>query len=505
VYRRPSAAREPARSADGPYPGRMLGRGPRVAAALASLVLVGVACGGAGSTGAGPTSPSRTPEHHGIPSYTPAPSSTSSPAPRTGPFDPYPKPHVADANQVALARRHLKHVIFLVKENRTFDTYFGRFPGADGATTGLTCDGTRIPLVQAHDSTPGPDHSFAGGIHAIDGGEMNCFDTLYGGLDRQSYVQYRRDQIPNYWAYAKHFLLGDHVFTSVYGPTGIEHLDTVAAQTGRFIDHERAYPPGQYGTNGIPREYCGDRTERAYRFHRLTPAETRRVGVLENRAQPGPLFHRFASLEWPCISIPVLPAELQRAGVSWKYYLGHDDYVETPDWIRYWHGGPMMRNVVNPSELIPDLRANRLPAVSWVVPDVEVSDHPPDSVCAGENWTVQLLNAVQRSPEWRSTAVVIVWDDFGGFYDHVPPPHVDVYGMGPRTPMLLISPWVKAGTIAHQTLEFASVLKMIETIWDLPPLTQRDANASDMLDLFDFAQPPVPKLILQPRNCANAF
>jgi phospholipase C len=143
--------------------------------------------------------------------------------------------------------------------------------------------------------------------------------------------------------------------------------------------------------------------------------------------------------------------------------------------------------------------------VSWVVPDVQFSDHPPDSVCAGENWTVQLMNALQRSPEWKSTAVVIVWDDFGGFYDHVPPPHVDIYGMGPRTPMLLISPWVKAGTIAHQTLEFASVLKMIETIWGISPLTERDANASDMLDLFDFTQPPVPKLILQPRDCANAF
>jgi phospholipase C len=481
----------------------MLGRGLRLAALLVTLVVLAVACG-SGPTSTG-SSPPTTPGHHGIPSYSGGPTSTPSPPSGTGPFDPYPKANLADAQQIALAQQHIKHVVFLVKENRTFDTYFGRFPGADGVTTGLTCDGTRVPLVKAHDSTPGPDHSFAGGIHAIDGGKMNCFDTLYGGLSRQSYVQYRQSQIPNYWAYAKHFLLGDHVFTSVYGPTGIEHLDTVAAQTGRFIDHERAFPPGQYGTNGIPREYCGDRTERAYRFKHLSPNEIRRVGVLENQAQPGPLFHRFSSLQWPCISIPVLPASLQKAGVSWKYYLGHDDYVETPDWIRYWHGGPMMKNVVDPSTLIPDLQHGHLPSVSWVVPDVEVSDHPPDSVCAGENWTVQLMNALQRSPEWRSTAVVIVWDDFGGFYDHVPPPHVDIYGMGPRTPMLLISPWVKAGTITHQTLEFASVLKMIETIWGVPPLTQRDTNASDMLNLFDFTQKPVPKLILQPRDCSKAY
>jgi phospholipase C len=482
----------------------MLGRGLRLVALLVTVAVVAVACGSGSTSTVG--APSTTAAHHGIPPYSAGPTTTPpSTPPATGPFDAYPKASQADPQQLALARRHIKHVIFLVKENRTFDTYFGRFPGADGATSGLTCDGTRVPLVRAHDSTPGPDHSFAGGIHAIDGGKMNCFNTLYGGLNEQAYVQYRQSQIPNYWAYAKHFLLGDHVFTSVYGPTGIEHLDTVAAQTGRFIDHERAYPPGQYGTNGIPREYCGDRSERAYRFKLLSPGEIRRVGVLENQAQPGPLFHRFATLQWPCISIPVLPASLQQAGVSWKYYLGHDNYVETPDWIRYWHGGPMMKNVVDPSTLIPDMLHGRLPAVSWVVPDVEVSDHPPDSVCAGENWTVQLMNALQRSPEWRSTAVVIVWDDFGGFYDHVPPPHVDIYGMGPRTPMLLISPWVKAGTIAHQTLEFASVLKMIETIWGIPPLTERDANASDMLDLFDFTQPPVPKLILQPRDCSNAY
>ncbi|MBI3649305.1 MAG: hypothetical protein HY240_11255 [Actinobacteria bacterium] len=412
---------------------------------------------------------------------------------------------MASPEQVALARRHIKHVIFLVKENRTFDTYFGQFPGADGATYGYTCDGTKVPLVQAHDSTPGPDHSFAGGIHAIDGGKMNCFDTLYGGLALQSYVQYGESQIPNYWAYARHFLLGDHFFTSVYGPTGIEHLDTVAAQTGRFIDHERDYPAGQYGANGIPREYCGDPTERAYRMRRLSPGQVHRVGVLENQARPGPIFHTFASLQWPCIDVPTLPAELQKAGVSWKYYLGHNDYVETPDWITYWHGGPMMKNVVDPSTLIPDISSGHLPAVSWVVPNVEVSDHPPDSVCAGENWTVDVMNALQRSPEWRTTAVVMVWDDFGGFYDHVPPPHVDIYGMGPRTPLLLISPWVKGGTVAHQTLEFASVLKMIETIWNLPSLTTRDASASDMLDLFDFSGEPVPKLILKPRDCSSAY
>jgi phospholipase C len=122
-------------------------------------------------------------------------------------------------------------------------------------------------------------------------------------------------------------------------------------------------------------------------------------------------------------------------------------------------------------------------------------------MCVGENWTVEVLNAIMRSPEWKHTAVVITWDDFGGFYDHVPPPHVDLWGFGPRVPMLLISPWARQGHIAIDTLEFSSVLKMIETIWDLPALTERDRRASDMLNLFDFESDPAPKTLLEPRDC----
>jgi len=108
-----------------------------------------------------------------------------------------------------------------------------------------------------------------------------------------------------------------------------------------------------------------------------------------------------------------------------------------------------------------------------------------------------------RSPAWAHTAIVITWDDFGGFYDHVPPPHVDLYGFGPRVPMILISPWAKQGHVASQTLEFSSVLKMIETIWDLPWLTERDRRASDMLNLFDFDGTPAPALIREPRDCGR--
>jgi phospholipase C len=392
-------------------------------------------------------------------------------------------------------------VVFIVKENRTFDTLFGRFPGADGTTVGYTCDGTEVPLTHAADDAPGPDHSFPAGLTAINGGDMNCFDQLSGGGALQAYVQYRREDIPNYWGYAEHFVLADRFFSSTYGPTGLEHLFTVAAQTDRFIDHERLNAEGQFGDNGIPREYCEDPSERAFSFKRLTRQQTNDAFAAEDRFEQG-ILAPYTTERWPCIDIPVLPDRLMDAGLSWRYYVGQNDYVKTMKWIRHIRYGPGYRSVVDDDRFLEDLRAGELPAVSWLVPDVAESDHPAaGSLCRGENWTVEILNAIQRSPEWDHTAVVVTWDDFGGFYDHVPPPHVDLYGFGPRVPALVISPWVHPGTIAHDEFEFSSVLKMIETIWGLDPLTERDARASDMLQLFDFGGPPTPPLILRPRAC----
>ena len=164
----------------------------------------------------------------------------------------------------------------------------------------------------------------------------------------------------------------------------------------------------------------------------------------------------------------------------------------------------MRRHVVDDAEIMTDLARGRLPAVSWLIPDREFSEHPAVSgMCQGENWTVDLVNALMRSSHWRRTVLVITWDDFGGFYDHVPPPHVDLFGMGPRVPAIVISPWVRPGLVYHETLEFSSVLKLIERIWDLPSLTRRDQRASDMLGMFDFEQPPNARLIRQPRGCAG--
>jgi phospholipase C len=408
------------------------------------------------------------------------PGSVTSPSPTGG----------SDPAQIALARQHIDHIVFLIKENRTFDEMFGRFPGADGATEGKTCTGETIPLRRAPDRTPDAGHSFIDGISVIDGGKMDCFN-------RGGYVQETAQDIPNYFRYAQQFVLADRFFSSVYGPTGIEHLWTFASQSDRFVDHER---PGQFGTGG--RDFCDDPLELAYSFRQLDRADQEAVFHLEEGGRTGAeSLPQYLETRWPCTDVEVLPDLLERAGISWKEYRGQNEWVQPLRIVRHVRFSSMYDNVVPETQFLTDLRHGKLPAVSWLTPSFGDSEHPPTSMCRGENWSVDILNGIMQSPYWDSTAVVLTWDDFGGFYDHVPPPHVDLYGLGPRVPALVISPWAKQGYIDHDTLEFASVLRFIETVFDLPPLTQRDATSDDMLSAFDFTAEPQAPLIQDTRPC----
>ena len=435
-------------------------------------------------------------------------SGSDEPSAVASPVEPTPTPVASPTepskhlDQIRLARKKIKYVVFIAKENRTFDTLFGRFPGADGATTGRTCDGKTVPLAQAHDDSPGASHSFVAGLIAIDGGKMDCFDVLDGGERLEGYVQYRRDQIPNYWAYAQRFVIADRFFSSIYGPTGVEHMSMIAAQTDRFVDNER--PDIGRGTGALA-EYCLDPTERIYSFKKLTPSQKHDAYRLEYVPDTRTLADKYWYLRWPCHNIKILPDLLQRKGIPWKYYTTDSPYFQVIRMIPHMVFGPESANVVDESTFLPDLAAGRLRNVSWVIPPVDVSDHPAyGALCEGENWTVQTINALMSSPYWKQMAIIVTWDDFGGFYDHVPPPHVDLYGFGPRVPTLVISPYAKRGFVDHSTMEFASILKFIETVFELPSLTQRDRKANDMLQAFAFHRPPRAPSVLPLRDCSNA-
>ena len=148
-----------------------------------------------------------------------------------------------------------------------------------------------------------------------------------------------------------------------------------------------------------------------------------------------------------------------------------------------------------------DVAHGHLAPVTWLVTDTAQSEHPPASTCLGENTTVAEINAVMRSPFWKNTAIVVTWDDFGGFYDHVAPPRVNPWGLGPRVPALIISPYARRGYVDHATYSFASLLRLVELRFGLPALTTLDAQATPPLGSFDFAAPPAAPLLLAPHPC----
>ncbi|MFM7719064.1 MAG: phospholipase C [Actinomycetota bacterium] len=430
------------------------------------------------------------------------------------------------SEELSPGRSPIEHVVFIVKENRSFNHYFATYPGATGTTTGgtITCtvrgceDGPTVDLrpatdVQPHDLT----HCFRCGLVAINGGKMNGFNRMNGvmpadsemaplfGEDLSGYVYHDRTSIPNYWAYADRFVLLDRMFTPMYGPTLPEHLYAVAGQSNLIVDNK--------ATTDHEGSYCGDPTEEANRFdpERIEGEEDRILDLETAINENGSNTYRLGKY-WTkialCFDIEVLPDRLEAAGIPWGYYATENAWMNVLQMIRHVYEGPMWEKVRAPETFIDDVRNGTLPAVSWLIPPEAYNEHPGGgkSVCAGENWTVRHVNAIMESPYWASTLIVVVWDDFGGFYDPVAPPQADIMGLGPRAPGLVISPYARAGTnpaggsIDPTVYEFSSVLAFIEANFGIDPLTERDANANPLLGALDLENPNFDPLVLPLRD-----
>ena len=198
----------------------------------------------------------------------------------------------------------------------------------------------------------------------------------------------------------------------------------------------------------------------------------------------------------PCFDFQTEADLLDGAGIPWGYYAAWNDqrgYVWSAfSAIERVRMNPEIwqRHIFPVDNFVADVDDGRLAPVTWVTPRYELSEHPEWSFCHGENWTTEIVNSVMRSEFWKDTAIFITWDDYGGFYDHVPPPQVDDFGFGFRVPLLTISPYAKPGYIDSQLGEFSSVLRFIEDNWGLSQLTHRDRDAFNLSYLFDFDQEP---------------
>ncbi len=324
-------------------------------------------------------------------------------------------------------------------------------------------------------------HSWRDAIIAIDGGRMSKFDEVENGkVDgfMLPYTQFVEADIPNYFAYARNFVLADRMFSSLAGPSFPNHLFTVAAQSGGIIDN----PHPSISAWGCDSD--------------------------ENQTAPIDRGANAITTVPPCFDFQTLADSLETAHIPWKYYApskGQYGYqFSTLDAIKHIRNSPLWNERVVPdTQFEADARSGHLPAVSWLVTG-DANEHPPLSTCKGENWTVRQINALMQGPDWNSTVVFLTWDDFGGFYDHVPPPSIGTYSLGPRVPLLIISPYSRKGYVSHEQYEFSSFLKFAETRFNLPALTDRDIRANDMLDSFDFKQTPLPPAVLQEHSCPLA-
>ncbi len=403
----------------------------------------------------------------------------------------YPRPQTH--SRAGAATRPIQHIIFIVKENRSFDSYFGSFPGVDGATTGkVKVHGVvrTIPLNPLTDSEPNYTHQFGPAKIDYDNGAMDAFNLgETGGNGRASctappypcYVEGIQSVIPKYWALAQHFVLNDRAFTSLRGPSFPNHLYTVAGGSGPSLNKSAISNPNDSAWN------CNSIAGTTVQLYDKTKV-------------------------FPCFTFSTLADEMTTAGVSWKFYgPGPTDKADHFDSLKAFQQDVKSANIVHTSQFVTDAQAGKLPAFSWIIAPDAADEHPVQTSCKGENWTVQQLNALEQGPDWSSSAMFLTWDDYGGFYDHVAPQNVDALGLGFRAPFLAISPYAFAGNnpanphVSHDVIEFSSVLKFAEETFGLSSLGRRDVTAGDVAGMFDYSSVHNTPLVLQHRTCGPSM
>jgi phospholipase C len=424
----------------------------------------------------------------------------------------------------------IKHIVVIMQENRSFDSYFGTFPGADGLpardgtfTACLPNPATRVcerPYHDASDVNGGADHSHSAALADIHGGKMDGFVTQAESSKRgcgdvqdpacahsstpdvMGYHDAR--EIPNYWAYARNYVLDDHMFEPVTSWSLPAHLYMVSAWSAKCASSAPA------------------------------SCRTDIVGPYSIEKQ-----QRFVDTAIATGTAPVSDAWtditylLHKHHVSWGYYVQSGIQPDCADDAStcaakaqsyrtpgIWNPLPLftdvqqnhqLDNIQPAAKFVRAAKAGTLPAVSWVIPGQANSEHPPASVHRGQAWVTNLVNTIMSGPDWASTAIFISWDDWGGFYDHVPPPTVDGNGYGLRVPALVISPYAKTGFVDRQTLSHDAYLRFIEDDFlggarldpatdgrpdPRPDVRENAPQLGDLVNDFDFDQVPRRPMLL---------
>jgi len=368
----------------------------------------------------------------------------------------------------------LRYVFVLVKENHTFDSLYGSYAGADGSLTAKTSTGQTIPLTLGPAGSLPSDlnHAHSAVITAYRDGGMNGFDLVPQPGAASPFTYYDRSLIPNYYTYADNFVLCDEFFSTVGGPSFPGYVSLMAAQSPA------------YGNPSTTVWECGGGTVPVF-----DPTSCKTSSVA------------------PCFTIPNVASDLP-AAVTWREYGG--TVSEGTFGAFEALSATVAAHHRSQSSFLSDVAKGDIANVTYIWGGND-DEHPPASMCPGENDTVTMVNAVMQSSVWDQSVFLVTYDDFGGFYDHVAPPAEGCpgggfYDTGFRLPLLVISPYSRKGVVLHTPAEQASIPRLIEDVFGAPRMASvdpnaRDEKAGDLMGAFDFSQPPRAPLLLTTRTC----
>jgi phospholipase C len=385
-----------------------------------------------------------------------------------------------------------QHVIIILQENRTPDNLFHGLPNADIANVGVDSHGKTVRLSPVSLTSPYDlNHTHGAFLAMYHDGKMDGADRISAGciagevhcLPRHpQFVYVDPSEVRPYFDLATQYAFADRMFQTNQGPSFPAHQFIIAGTsaptpTSDLFAAENPFSKSGSSTRfGFSYSYSGCAAPQLW-VHMINPAGFE------------------SEIHDACFEHSTLMDLLDSKQLSWRYYSVGDSWNvlwNGPAAIRHIRFGSDWTKVVNRNtQILSDIASGQLPNVSWVIPSGQASDHPAINRGEGPSWVSAIVNAVGNSTYWPNTTIFITWDDWGGFYDHVPPPLYNSYEYGFRVPLIVVSPYAKPGYVSHVAHDFGSILRFIEELFNLPNLGFADALADDLSDCFDLQQPPL--------------
>lgn len=377
----------------------------------------------------------------------------------------------------------ITHVVIVIQENRTFDNLFNGYPGADTVQQGLDHNGNTVTLQPTSFAAPeDPSHSYQSLFQEYDNGKMDGFDldpvslTVLGGSGAPPdfvYGYVPQSETTIYWQLAKQYAISDRMFSSQLAPSFPGHLYLIGGQSARVV---------------------GDPTDWNPMVNFVWGCDSPSGSTVDTLNAQNQVVTNGGS---PCLDFKTLGDLADTAHVSWKYYSGWTDGFDLDGQVSAYDAISHIRYGSDWSTHVPqtwdrefqffdDVNSGSLPAISWLTPPALSSDHAGTLNTSGPDWVGNVVNAIEQSPYASNTAIIVTWDDSGGWYDHVAPPSFNGLDYGFRVPIIVISPYTKSNYVSHLTHDYGSILHFVEDAFNLGTLGTVDANADDLSDMFDF-------------------